>query len=932
MRLIPHFSIILILFHITFSTAALARKKPLDHSAFDGWNSLQNISVSDDGRYVGAIISPQEGDSTLFLRDLKNSQTLMLKGVKSFTLSPDGQYTVGLIKAPFAERREARIKKKKADEMPEDSLIVIRHSTFDIEKIAGVKTFKVPEKALTHVAYTLTPKSDSTGEKDTSSGSKNLLVIRNTLTQHEDTVPNAKEYIFSKYGNALAAIIEPDKKDSVDTPGVLFCDLRKNTSRRISGEKAEYKSLAFDENGDQLLYLATRDTSKIAQKVFDVRYFRNGTDSAVILAGKNTEGLPENRIFNEHSSPRFSRNGRRVILGAAPQQAPKDTTIVDFETATLDVWHWREPLIQPQQLVELKNRQRRTYTGIILPEQPDRFIPIAGEETPFCQISDEGDGRFALLWSDEPYQLESQWDISPMNDVRVWDAQTGTLQTVATPLRGRPSLSPQGNFVYWWDATERQWFARDNRDGSTENITGNIPVNFWDEKNDIPSPPGAYGIAAWTENDASVLVYDAFDIWKIDPKGEMKPENITGQAGRNDSITFRYVNTDPEKRFIEAGDRLLLSAFERTTKRSGYYTLAPKGRNPLKKRIMDTYTFPSVRKAKEREVYTFLKSNFHTSPDLHVTHNLWQSAEKLTDINPQMREYSWGRAELFSWTSLAGVPHQGIVYKPEEFDPAKKYPVMIYFYEQHSDNLHSHFAPTPSRSTINIPFYVSRGYIVFTPDIHYTTGQPGQDAYNSIVAGAEALAENSWADKSNMAIQGQSWGGYQVAYLVTKTNLFKAAGAGAPVSNMTSAYGGIRWESGRSRQFQYEQTQSRIGSPMSDSLHLYLQNSPLFYARDVSTPLLIMHNDNDGAVPWYQGIEYFMALRRLGKPVWMLQYNNEAHNLRERRNAKDLSIRLQQFFDHYLKGAPAPVWMTKGVPAADKGRTWGYEYETDDTE
>ena len=915
------------LFFIFLNTVTFAQKKPLDHSVYDDWKSLQNISVSDDGRFVGAIISPQEGDSILFVRDLKNNQSLTLKGVNRYILFPDGKYTVGLIKAPFAERREARIKKKKADEMPEDSLTVIRNDTFSIEKIGGVKSFKTPEKMASHIAYTITQKVDTTEKKNKSAKPKELLVIRNIITQNEDTVPNAKEYLFSKFGNSLAAIIEPDKKDSTDTPGVLFYDLKKNISTRISNEKAEYKSLAFDENGEQLLYLATRDTSKIEQKVFDVRYFRHGNDSAVILADRNASGLPEKWIFNEFSAPQFSKNGERIILGAAPQQAPKDTTIVEFETAALDIWHWQEPLIQPQQLVELKNRQRRTYTGIIFPDQPSRFIPIANEEMPFCNVSDEGNGRFALLWSSEPYQLESQWDISSKNDTWVWDFRTEQLQTVATPLSGRPMISPQGNFIYWWDAAERQWFVYDNHDSTIRDITRNIPVNFWDEKNDVPSNPGSYGIAAWGENDDYIFVNDAFDIWKIDPKGKKKPENITGHTGRKDSITFRYVNTDPEKRFIEPNDLLLLSAFDKTTKQAGYYTLAQKGRNPLKRRTMDAFSFSSVTKAKDKEVYAFQKSNFHTSPDLYVTQTFWQSAEKLTDINAQRGEYKWGTAGLFPWTSFTGVPHQGILYKPEDFDPAKKYPVMIYFYEQHSDNLYSYFTPAPSRSTINIPFFVSRGYIVFTPDIHYTTGQPGMDAYNSVVAGAQALAENSWVDKENMAIQGQSWGGYQVAYLVTKTDMFKAAGAGAPVSNMTSAYGGIRWESGRSRQFQYEQTQSRIGVPMNDSLHLYIENSPVFYAENVNTPLLIMHNDKDGAVPWYQGIEYFMALRRLEKPVWMLQYNNEAHNLRERRNAKDLSIRLQQFFDHYLKGEPAPVWMTKGVPATEKGKAWGYEID-----
>ena len=428
------------------------------------------------------------------------------------------------------------------------------------------------------------------------------------------------------------------------------------------------------------------------------------------------------------------------------------------------------------------------------------------------------------------------------------------------------------------------------------------------------------------QNDDFVLINDAFDIWKIDPRGVKKAENITKGIGRTDSIRFRYVNTDPEKRFIEPKDVLLLSAFDKKTKKNGYYTLKQKGRNPLEKKALREFTFSDLNKAKNTDIFAYQRSNFATSPNLYVTKD-FQMEQQLTDINPQMRDYNWGTAEMFSWKSFTGVPLQGILYKPENFDPTKKYPVMIYFYEKHSDELFRYFTPAPSRSTVNIPFFVSRGYIVFTPDIHYTVGNPGEDAYNSIISGAEELAKNEWVDKDNMAIQGQSWGGYQVAYLITRTDMFKAAGAGAPVSNMTSAYGGIRWESGRSRQFQYEQTQSRIGATMSDSLQLYIDNSPVFFADKVNTPLLIMHNDNDGAVPWYQGIEYFMSLRRLGKPVWMLQYNKEAHNLRERRNSKDLSIRLQQFFDHYLKGAPAPVWMTRGVPAIEKGKTWGYEVE-----
>ncbi|MFA7583688.1 MAG: prolyl oligopeptidase family serine peptidase [Proteiniphilum sp.] len=920
-----HKSLFLSLTFLLTSFILLPQKKSLDHTVYDNWKSLSNTTVSEDGRFVGVLISPQEGDTTLYIRDTRNERSITVERVKNYKLFPNGRWTVGLIKAPYALRRQALIDKKKADEMPEDSLLIVDNYTFAIEKIPGAKSYKAAQEPGSHVAYTRTLPKDTTEKKNNKQ--KEIVLLRNLLTQREDSFRNVKEHLFNKFGNSFAMAIQPDKKDSTDLSRVVFVDLRDNAQKIISHQKIAYKSLAFDEPGNQLVYLATADTSKVLQKVYDLRYYFAGADSAVILVDRNASGLPENWIFNEHAAPSFSKDSQRILVGAAPAKAPKDTTIVDFEMARLDIWHWQESLTPAQQQIELKREENRTYTGIVYPGRRNRFLPLATEEMPNASVGDEGNGRYALLWTDKPYQLESQWDISSKQDVWIKDLQTGSLNEVAKPLHGRPSLSPQGNYTIWWDAGLQHWFAYDNRKRTLRNLTETLPVNFWDELHDTPSPVGSYGIAAWGEHDAYVLINDAFDIWKIDPTGTKKPENITQHAGRTDSIMFRYVNTDPEKRFIEEEDLLLLSAFNKVSKERGYYTLSQKGRNPLRKRTIEKFSFTGLEKAKDADLFVYQKSNFNTSPDLYVTRDFWKTAQKLTDINPQMRSYNWGTAALYSWTSFTGIPLQGILYKPEDFDPAKKYPVMIYFYEKHSDDLYRWFTPAPSRSTINIPFFVSRGYLVFTPDIHYTVGQPGRDAYNAIVAGAESLAENSWVDKENMAIQGQSWGGYQVAYLVTQTKMFKAAGAGAPVSNMTSAYGGIRWESGRSRQFQYEQTQSRIGSSMNDSLQLYIENSPLFFANRVETPLLIMHNDKDGAVPWYQGIELFMTLRRLGKPTWLLQYNDEAHNLVQRRNSKDLSIRLQQFFDHYLKGDPAPVWMTRGVPTLQKGKTWGYEFD-----
>lgn len=901
----------------------IAQKKALDHNVYDSWKSISNVTVTHDGKYAATVVKEQEGDDYLLIRNLGNQKEFVLPRGYIYSITPDQKYVVAQIKAPFAATRQAKIKKVAAEKMPKDSLAIISLDRFMVTKLPNVKDYKHGKDFSDYLAYTI---DDSLKAKNKDDIKARMLLLRNLNTGDEDTIKNVTEYQFSRNGKGLGLILKPGAKDSLSKSGVMYMDLTSKTKRVVSEGKTIYKSIALSESGNKATFLATADSIKKEIKDFSLYYYAKGADSATVVADKGKEGIPDRWNVSDNYSPMFSKDEKRLLLGIAPIQLPKDTLVPDFEKAQLDIWHWQEPLIQPIQLVQRARKLKQTYLSYIDLDNSFAFRQLATEEVPRVIISNENNGRYALGLSDEKYQFETQWDIDARNtnDVWVFDLETHTKKQVKTRLTAYIGMSPLGNYLTWYDKEDQQYYAYSIQDQKEICLTEGLDVNFWDEKYDMPSSPNPYGYSAFTENDEAWLVYDAYDIWKLDLKGAKKPENMTRGIGRDKKLTFRYIKTDPDSRFIKKNEKLLLSVFDNTTKEKGFYELNKSRLRPL---VLDKYTFSSLVKAKNKEIYCFTRSNFSTSPDLYFTSNQWKSEKRLSDINPQMKEYNWGTAELVSWTTFDGKPTQGIVYKPENFDPNEKYPVMIYFYEKHSDDLYQYIPPVPSRSIINIPFYCSRGYVVFTPDIQYTIGHPGESAYNSVISGVEMLSKNPWVDEDNMAIQGQSWGGYQVAYLVTRTNIFKAAGAGAPVSNMLSAYGGIRWESGMSRQYQYEQTQSRIGDTMWNAVDLYIENSPIFFADKVETPLLIMHNDKDGAVPWYQGIEYFMALRRLGKPVWMLQYNNEAHNLRERKNAKDLSIRLQQFFDHYLKGEPMPVWMKKGVPAVDKGRTYGLELE-----
>jgi dipeptidyl aminopeptidase/acylaminoacyl peptidase len=373
-------------------------------------------------------------------------------------------------------------------------------------------------------------------------------------------------------------------------------------------------------------------------------------------------------------------------------------------------------------------------------------------------------------------------------------------------------------------------------------------------------------------------------------------------------------------------DNIIVEGFNEKTKNLHLFGIESKGSELVLTEWLNTpHKLGGRIRSKDRSTIVYRLMSVSAFPDVHFSRDNFATSTKISTTNPQQNEYNWATVELISWKTYDNQQLEGLVYKPENFDPNQKYPLIIYYYELNSDELHAHSVPRPTASIIHPTEYASAGYIVLIPDIRYTSGFPGKSAYNSIMSATDyVLKKYPSIDSTRMGLQGQSWGGYQTAQLITMTNRYKAAMAGAPVSNMISAYGGIRWASGVNRQFQYERTQSRIGKTIWEAPELYFENSPLFHLPKVKTPLLIMANDKDGAVPWYQGIELYTGMKRLGKTVWMLNYNGEEHNLQENANRMDLSIRMRQYFDHYLLHKPAPQWMSEGIPAVQKGKMTGY--------
>ena len=924
---------------LVVATGAFAAKPPIDHSVYDGWKSVSGLTVQNDGEWARWTVAPQEGDLVLHLYNTRTGKTYDLERASGAKISEDGTKLVYRIAPTFQETRQAKIDKKKPNEMPKDSLGILDLTTGKIDKYPMIKAFKTGEKLSGYVAFQEAekpaPKKEIPGQagNDVKEKKDNLYVLDiNALTI--DTIACVENYIFSKEGDKIAYITKPDKKDSVNVRGVFVYDPAARTAAEVlTGEKeATFKSLSFSERADRLAFFATLDTAKDAKKSLDLwLYDRTGARK---LVAHDDAALPEGWKLGDARAAEF-RDGF-LTFGTCPIPREKDTTLVEFEQPKLDIWVWNEDYIQPVQKANLRREKDRTYLAKV-DFDGTGFVQLADEAIPDVSIGKKNRQDWLIVTSDKPYRVRQSWDRSACTDIYKISLKDGRRELIQ---REAPytslALSPDGAYAVAFHAKENNWYLYTLATGEMRELTSQLGVTFWNEEDDHPSDPGPWGRAVWSDDSRYCWIPDQYDIWQFDPTGAVAPFRVTEGAGRASKTTYNYVNPyfDTEARgpfggaTVKSDKPYWFTTFNHITKERGFAMKDPSQKKAkLQKMVEGPYTFANlaVSTGKKSNTLLYTRGNFEDGNNVWATRDNFKSQRQLSDINPQQRDYNWGTVELVSWNTEAGRRLEGLLFKPENFDPAKKYPVMIYFYEKNAETLYNPCVPAPSASTVNIPYFVSNEYVVFVPDLVYTDGHPGQSCLKCLMPACDMLCEYPWIDGDNMAIQGQSWGGYQVAYLITQTNRFKAAGAGAPVSNMTSAYGGIRWESGLARTFQYEQGQSRIGDDLWHGFDLYVENSPLFFVPNVTTPVLIMHNDADGAVPWWQGIEFFNGLRRCGKQAWLLQYNDEAHNLRERRNRKDLSIRLEQFFDHFLKGKPMPVWMSKGVPATLKGIDLGYE-------
>ena len=926
--------------------------------------------MSDDGKWLSYTINPQEGDGVLEVKSLVDGKTFKIERGSGARFSGDSKFVVATIQPKFLEARQARRDKKPPNEMPKTHLVILNLATGDqrvIEKVAsyqmatddkGYILYRPEPEPAKPVTAPAAPPTDEEGmdqrppgaagqgrgagaapgaaQPAGKAGDKYRLV--SLAGGWEEEIPNVASTAFNKFGNFLAVAHKTadGKGDGITiyslpvngmytvAKGAKMAATSHFSKIPVTMGQANYSRIVMTEDGSQLAYLTDRDDAKAKKPTLSLYSWSLKADKEALIAKPNSEGMTKDWIIAPAGAISFSKSGKRLMFNTQPKPEEDPAPVPDDEKVSVDVWNWKDVMLQPQQLLQAAMMRNQSFMAVANLGK-SRIVQIETPTMPNATPTNDGDGDFAIGTNPLPYQMQQSWTEGAMDYYRV-NLNTGEWTPILINHNGSVSPNPRGTWLFVTDDAAQKLYSINMASLARTQIATGIKVPLFNELHDVPAAPNIYPANGFSEDGGSIYLNDRYDIWKVDLTGKNPEVNVTRGFGRALKTTFHYVNLDPDADGISPEKSAMLTAFNENNKGSGYYSIASMdGKSRPEKLILDAMMVTGLSKAKNADAITFTKQTFEMYPDVWQANMKFEGQKRLTDANPQQKDYAWGTSELISWTSNDGDDLDGVLIKPGNFDPMKKYPMVVYFYERNSETLHRYYSPAPSASTINPSFFASNGYVVFIPDIPYKEGYPGESAISAIMPGVHKVLSYGFVDQKRMGIQGQSWGGYQVAYMVTETNMFAAAGAGAPVADMFSAYGGIRWGSGLVRGFQYEVGQSRIGfSPWEKPLR-YLENSPIFFADKVKTPLLIMSNDQDGAVPWYQGIEYFTALRRLRKPSWLLVYNGEDHNIVQRKNRKDFTIRLSQFFDHYLKGAPMPVWMADGIPATQKGRTMGLE-------
>jgi dipeptidyl aminopeptidase/acylaminoacyl peptidase len=866
------------------------------------FKQIKEFKISDTGRLISYAAKPDRGNWDLIVKTTDSHKDQIIRNGSRAEFSNDENFIYAFIEPDSFENEKAE------KEKPLAGLGLLNIQSGNIEQWKDVKAASFARNSK-WFAFNHAEKKDTSKNAKQKKFVGTNLVISNLLNSTYDTLKFVSSFAFDSLSNYIAFSVLDTSRSS---NGLFLWDLLNRKQIAIDTSKnSVIENLTWNRNS-KLAFLKTYLKKDQKKDSCELKVWDSGKLDIIASSANLKEGyyVPiENRLS-------WSKDGNRLFFGIkrALEKDPavkKDSTEknpFDFEAILtkkeVDVWHWNDPLIKSNEKIEWKQKEKNPYQTLY---DYDRKQIVYLIDDDYSRLIRNENPDIALILTDKEYLKERTW-IGNIYDLYSIDLQNGNKKLVEKNFRGSNSFSPLGKFAVVYK--EKQWHLKDLKTFSSVCLTDKLNVPFYDEDNDTPDEPSGYGVAGWLKDDKSVLIYDKFDIWKFNTDNGTA-ECITDGFGRKNNYSFRIQDLDKEKEYFDGNEELFLSAFHNKEKFTAIYK-ARADKKGVKKVVEENKKFTILGKALSSDKLFYSRETYSEYPDVWITDLSFESPKRLTNFNSQLEQFAWGNSQLIEWNSLDGKPLQGVVILPGNFQKEKRYPVLVYYYEISSQRVHD-FNEMVVNHRPNFPYYASNDYIIFLPDIKFDIERPGYSATKCILPGCQKLIDLGWADPKGFGLHGHSWSGYQSAHVITQTDFFACAIAGAPVGNMTSAYSGIRWGTGLARQFQYEKSQSRIGGTLWEKTMSYIENSPVFFADKINTPLLLMHGDEDDAVPWYQSIEIYLAMRRLGKDCIFLQYRGEKHHPVKYPNKLDYSIKMKEYLDHYCKGLPAPEWITTGV-------------------
>ena len=907
------FAAIAVLLTITAPSVEAQQRPTLTEGDYDQWERLGGATLSPDGAWMAVSIGRVSDQGELRIHSTTSDSVVVVPFGTSPAFSSDNRWVAYSIGVSEDEREAA----EERDQQVYDKLGLLNLETGVEVTRDDFASFVFSDDGRYIALRRYKPEDKESDGVD--------VVVHDLAAGTDMSFGNVSEMTWQEEGTLLAMTTNAD--DQVGN-GVTVYDPSSGRIRSLDADQATYRQLSWRDGSSDLVVYKTsideafEDTAHVAMvwRELEQDQLRRYT-----LSAEASPAFPASMRIVEFRAPAWSDDGRTLFVGiqerrpAPPSCSDDDTTQEggggdgcedDDDAPGVEIWHTldRDPV--PQQRVRERQLRQVNYLSAWNVEAGG-FVQLGDDLTEQTMMVDGG--RHVIGRDETPYDEHAMFR-QQFSDLYAIDVETGAKSKITDRMTGGGAASPDGRYIVWFSGED--WYSYDLEDGETRAITDGVGAAFVNldvtpTREQMPS----FGIAGWMEDGRSVLLNDRWDVWRVSLDGSGGEALTRGAA---ESIRYRIASQDldGDDDGIGSDETIYYSVYGEWTKESGF-AAADVGDAPVmlvwEEKTFGGFFTPFM-KAEDADVYAFRMESYDDSPDYFVAGPDLEEPRQVTNTNPFHDDYAWGRVELVDYENEWGRRLQGVLTYPANYDPSESYPMIVYHYELLSQGMHQYQVPDPTQY-YNQQIWSQNGYFVFRPDIVYRDRRPGQSNVETLrPAVAAAVAQAPAVDAERIGLIGHSWGGYQTTYFVTQDDLFASAVAGAPLTNLMSMYLSFYWNSGGTDARIFEISQGRMQVPWWEDWDSYEANSPIHHIQNMETPLLMMFGTNDGAVEYNQGVEFYNAARRLGKQMVLLSYDGENHGLAREPNQLDYQNRIMQWFGHYLKGEPAPDWISTGVP------------------